>query len=135
MKRLKSVDIPFQEINIDPEHGDAIIRAIGEYIGKHSGESISLQKIIEQTGLPGDEVKDVFFALLTLRYLKPTFMPRHILCESAIGSQKKSVEDIRNKFEAGGYPEICARCHEEIAEFDELEIEIIFWKGRGDFDV
>lgn len=133
--RLKTVDIPFQEININPQLGDAVIRAIGDYIGNHAEESISLQKIIEHTGLPGNEVKDVFFALLTLRYLKPTFSPRHILCDSVVGPQEKSVEDIRNKFEDEKYPEICARCHEAIAEFDDLDIEIIFWKGRGNFDV
>jgi hypothetical protein len=129
------VSIPFHEIGMNPEYGDAVIRAIRDYIDAHSGESISLQKIIERTALPGDEVKDVFFALLTLRYLKPTFLPRHGICEAAIGAQERSTEEIRKKLDEGEYPLICARCHEEVADFEDLDIEIIFWKGRGDLFV
>lgn len=127
--------IPFHEINIDPELGNTVVRAIGTYIQEHPGMSISLQKVIEQTGLIGEEVRDVFFTLLTLRYLKATFSPRHTACGSVIGPQEKSVADIQNKLEAREYPEICARCQEDILDFDDLEIEIIFWKGRGDLSV
>lgn len=129
------MDIPFHEINIDPEHGNTVARAICTYIQEHPETSISLQKVIEQTGLMGEEVRDVFFTLLTLRYLKATFSPRHTNCNSVIGPQEKSVVDIQNKLEAGEYPEICARCQEDILDFDDLEIEIIFWKGRGDLSV
>lgn len=123
--------IPFHEIDIDPEIGKAVVRAIQEYIDTHTEESISLQKIVEQTGFPGNEVKDVFFALLTLRHLKPAFLPRHGQCEATIGGQERSLEEIRRKIDEGEYPLLCARCHEEICNFDDLDIEIIFRKGRG----
>lgn len=129
--RAETVTIPFHEIDIDPELGETVIRAIQLSIDSHADQAISLRAIVEQTGFPGNEVKDVFFALLTLRYLKPTFLPRHTNCKSAIGRQEKSVEEIRLKFGEGEYPTLCARCHEEIADFNDLDIEIIFWKGRG----
>jgi hypothetical protein len=125
------VILPFHEINIDPELGGVVIRAIQESIDRRPGQAISLRAIVEQTGFPGDEVKDVFFALLTLRYLKPTFLPRHTACESVIGAQERSVEEIRNKIDDGVYPSLCARCHQEITSIEDLDIEIIFWKGRG----
>ena len=75
------MNIPFSEININPEHGLAIIKAIRFYEANHVGQPISLQKVVEYTGFSGHEVKDVFFALLTLRHLKPTFQPRHNRCE------------------------------------------------------
>lgn len=125
------MNIPFQQIGIDPDHGKVILNAVQEYIDNHNGDKIPLQKIVESTGLPGDEIKETFFTLLTLRYLKPTFLPRHLNCETVIGQQERSVDEIRKKMEEGEYPQLCSRCHEEIADFDDLEIEIIFWKGRG----
>lgn len=127
--------IPFKDIGIDPDLGKSVVKAILDYIETHCNDQVSLQKIIEQTGFPGDEVKGVFYVLLTLRYLKPTFLPRHHDCESAIGGQEFSIVDIRRKFENGDYPLLCGRCHEEISNFDELDIEIIFWKGRGGLSV
>jgi hypothetical protein len=129
------VDIPFNEIGITPEHGKKVVQAIREFINAHPGDSVSMQKIVEKTAIPGPEVKEVFFALLTLRYLKPSFLPRHTLCETAIGLQERSVDDIQRKLDDGLYPSLCTRCHEEIAEFSDLEIEIIFWEGRGDLNV
>lgn len=127
--------IPFDDIGIDPNLGKSVVRAILDYSDTHYNDSISLQKVIEKTGLPGDEVKNVFYALLTLRYLKPTFLPRHNECGAAIGTPESSTEDIRRKFDNGDYPLLCGRCHEEICDFEELDIEIIFWKGRSGLSV
>lgn len=129
------MNIPFHEIGINSTHGNVVVDAMIVYMDAHPGESVSLQKVIEQTGFPGEEVRDVFFALLTLRYLRATFSPRHKNCNSAIGPEEKSVAEIHRKLEEGSYPEICARCHEDILDGDDLDIEIIFWKGRGDLNV
>lgn len=124
--------IHFEEIGIDQEIGDHTIKAIKAFILKHPGRSIELRTIAEDLGFPGDKVKDVFFALLSLRYLKPTFLPRHKKCNCAIGKQEQSIFDIKNKIDNGEYNSICLCCNEEIEGIDDLDIQIIFWKGRDE---
>lgn len=96
--------IPFPEIGIDQTVGTQTIEAIKTFVNERPGRSIELRTIAEVTGLPGDIVKEVFWALLSLRYLKPTFMPRHKKCDAAVGLQENSVTAIENKLEEGGIP-------------------------------
>ncbi|MBN2267223.1 MAG: hypothetical protein JW725_02675 [Candidatus Babeliaceae bacterium] len=118
--------IPFHEISIDPDVGERVVGVINHFISKSPDKSIDIQKVSEVVGFPGTIVKPVFYALLGLRLLKATFLPRHRVCGKIIGSQMRSVEQILDKAKNEGY--FCIHCADLVVDQQSIEIQIIFWK-------
>jgi hypothetical protein len=117
--------IPFEIIGIPPEIGSHVSIVINRLLSEYPDDSVDVQRVSEETGYLRTVVKEVFYALLAFRMLKATFLPRHRVCGNIVGLQEKSVEVIRHKARRGDY--VCSHCFTSI-DFEDIEIQIVFWK-------
>ncbi len=120
--------IPFENIGIEQEDGERVVRAINDFIAEHPNESIDIQTISQASRVLGVIVKRVFYALLSLRWLKATFIPRHRVCGSVVDKQAQSVHAILQKADNGDLH--CVHCIEQVEGSQDIEINLIFW-GLG----
>lgn len=124
--------IPFKDIGIPPDVGECTADAIQHLLSERPNAPIDVQSISDKTGYLGPVVRKVLYALLALRMLKATFLPRHRACGHIIGGQEHSVELIRQKAREGHY--VCFHCFERAEGPEDIEIQIVFWKPGADVD-
>ena len=118
--------VPFQDIGIEQNVGERVVRSIDSFLSKCPNRPIDIRTVSDAVGVSGTTVKRVFYALLTLRLLKATFIPRHRTCGYQVGGQERSVEVIWKKAKSEEY--WCVHCAEPIENPSDLEIQIVFWR-------
>jgi hypothetical protein len=125
-------NLPYREAGIDETAGRTVSGQIVRLAREYPGKPINVQKISELSGVSGELVKEIFYLLLGLRFLKATFFPRHRKCGKPIGQEETSVETIREKANAGEYGHNCIFCGEPAESEEDIIIQIVFWEPGVD---
>jgi hypothetical protein len=129
---MKPSGIHFQTIGIDQKIGELVLEGVDRFISHHPNEAIDIREISEAVGYSGETVKRVLYLLLSLRFLKASFLPRHRICGRVIGEQEISAEVIQEKATEEEFGDFCILCGEPIEGPQDIETQIVFWRPGVD---
>jgi len=118
IKTLNDVGVPEEIIN-------DTLTAINTLYKTHPRNNITVQSITKITRHDIGVTKKILYVLLGLRKITATYLPRHKKCNKVIGAEETSVEVIQHMANNNAY--ICGNCIQKIWQFQEVDVEILFW--------
>lgn len=123
---MKNFRLPFHLLGIEPQIGYRVIDIVDKLTFLNPNTPLSIQKISQQSGYNAEDIKNIFYLLLSIKKIKATFLPRHKKCDQPVGEPEKSSEIIFEKIRNEEF--WCNHCHATILNASEIEIQLIFWK-------
>lgn len=123
---MKIEDIPFDDFDLDPIRGSAIVASLVKMLEVYPDQSIDIQKLSNNSLSTPVDVKKVLYYLFYKGLVKAKYTLFHQVCGHALSRPESSMYDLVLDDYVN---ELCVHCPDPIGDVSELEIRMYFWRN------